>query len=94
MGVEHIAALTAMAEANVRRDDASLLDRFNARRGCTRGACLWPTLMHSGRLKLLTGDGREGAAFDGPYDAIHVGAAAPELPPALVKQLAPGGSRC
>ena len=27
----------------------------------------------------------------GPYDVIHVGAAAPVLPPALVEQLAPGG---
>eukprot|EP00002_Diphylleia_rotans_P011048 TRINITY_DN2192_c0_g1_i3.p1 TRINITY_DN2192_c0_g1~~TRINITY_DN2192_c0_g1_i3.p1 ORF type:complete len:100 (+),score=5.79 TRINITY_DN2192_c0_g1_i3:253-552(+) len=26
-----------------------------------------------------------------PYDAIHVGAAAPELPTALLDQLAPGG---
>ena len=28
---------------------------------------------------------------DAPYDAIHVGAAAEEVPPALVAQLAPGG---
>ena len=27
----------------------------------------------------------------GPFDVIHVGAAAPTLPPALVDQLAPGG---
>ncbi|KAK6148255.1 hypothetical protein DH2020_019167 [Rehmannia glutinosa] len=26
-----------------------------------------------------------------PYDAIHVGAAAPEIPPALIEQLKPGG---
>lgn len=28
---------------------------------------------------------------EGPYHAIHVGAAAPTLPQALVDQLAPGG---
>lgn len=28
----------------------------------------------------LVGDGREGFEEEGPYDAIHVGAAAPTLP--------------
>ncbi|CAI5965007.1 unnamed protein product [Closterium sp. NIES-64] len=36
-------------------------------------------------------DGREGYPEAGPYDAIHVGAAAAELPQALVDQLKPGG---
>lgn len=36
-------------------------------------------------------DGRQGWAEFAPYDAIHVGAAAPEIPPALVEQLKPGG---
>lgn len=48
-------------------------------------------LLESGQLKLVVGDGRLGWAEDGPYDAIHVGAAAPTLPEALVEQLAPGG---
>ncbi len=48
-------------------------------------------LLTSGRLKFVVGDGRKGYAPEGPYDAIHVGAAAPTLPPALVDQLAPGG---
>lgn len=42
-------------------------------------------------IKLVLGDGRKGYAEEGPYDAIHVGAAAPELPQALVDQLVPGG---
>lgn len=37
------------------------------------------------------GDGRLGWPAGAPYDAIHVGAAAPRLPPDLVDQLAPGG---
>jgi protein-L-isoaspartate(D-aspartate) O-methyltransferase len=37
------------------------------------------------------GDGSRGRAVDGPYDAIVVTAAAPEIPPPLVSQLAPGG---
>ncbi|MFH5802513.1 protein-L-isoaspartate(D-aspartate) O-methyltransferase [Alienimonas sp. DA493] len=38
-----------------------------------------------------TGDGTLGAPEDGPYDAIVVTAAAPDVPPALVEQLAEGG---
>ena len=48
-------------------------------------------LLSSGQIKLVVGDGRQGYAQDGPYHAIHVGAAAPTLPQALVDQLAPGG---
>lgn len=36
-------------------------------------------------------DGRQGWPEFAPYDAIHVGAAAPEIPPALIEQLKPGG---
>eukprot|EP00958_Prasinococcus_capsulatus_P001435 scaffold131_cov632-Prasinococcus_capsulatus_cf.AAC.3 len=48
-------------------------------------------LLAAGRLQLVQGDGRLGHAAGGPYDAIHVGAAAPTLPRALVEQLSPGG---
>jgi protein-L-isoaspartate(D-aspartate) O-methyltransferase len=37
------------------------------------------------------GDGRRGYSDDGPYDAIHVGAAADGIPRDLIDQLAPGG---
>lgn len=40
---------------------------------------------------LLAADGRLGWPELAPYDAIHVGAAAPEIPPALLEQLKPGG---
>lgn len=36
-------------------------------------------------------DGRMGYPDKAPYDAIHVGAAAPEIPSELVKQLKIGG---
>jgi len=48
-------------------------------------------LLDSGRLTLIAGDGREGYDLQGPYDCIHVGAAAPKIPPALMEQLKPGG---
>jgi len=37
-------------------------------------------LLASGRLQLVVGDGRLGYDKFAPYDAIHVGAAAPEIP--------------
>lgn len=48
-------------------------------------------LLSAGRLQLLAADGRAGYPQGAPYDAIHVGAAAPALPAELVGQLAPGG---
>ncbi|KAH7941428.1 hypothetical protein HPB49_013677 [Dermacentor silvarum] len=50
-----------------------------------------PGLLKSKRVKLLVGDGREGYPEHAPYDAIHVGAAAPDMPTKLVEQLKPGG---
>lgn len=50
-----------------------------------------PGLIESGRIKLIVGDGRQGYKEEAPYDAIHVGAAAPELPQELVNQLKVGG---
>ncbi|GBP45165.1 hypothetical protein EVAR_95817_1 [Eumeta japonica] len=50
-----------------------------------------PELLISERIKLVVGDGRLGYPEEAPYNAIHVGAAAPQLPQALVEQLKPGG---
>jgi protein-L-isoaspartate(D-aspartate) O-methyltransferase len=49
------------------------------------------TPCNSGSLKLIYGDGWKGLPEEGPYDAIHVGAAAASVPKALVDQLSPGG---
>lgn len=40
-------------------------------------------LLEAGQMKLVAGDGRQGYPEDGPYDAIHVGAAAATLPQAV-----------
>jgi len=48
-------------------------------------------LLGSKAVELVCGDGREGYAQGGPYDAIHVGAAAKEMHKGLLDQLkAPG----
>ncbi|EIW54993.1 Pcmt1-prov protein [Trametes versicolor FP-101664 SS1] len=47
--------------------------------------------LDAGQIKVIAGDGRKGLPEDGPYDAIHVGAAAPTLPKELIEQLARPG---
>ncbi len=42
-------------------------------------------------ILLVVGDGTQGYPPEAPYDRILVTAAGPEVPPALVKQLQPGG---
>eukprot|EP00904_Undaria_pinnatifida_P001390 jgi/Undpi1/11251/HiC_scaffold_30.g13549.m1 len=49
------------------------------------------SLLSSGKVTLKTGDGWKGWAEHGPYDAIHVGAAAETIPEDLVSQLKVGG---
>lgn len=82
VGVEHVPQLRDLAEANMGRSE--------------RGRAL----LASGRVRFRVGDGRKGWAEPGgemggvegaSWDAIHVGASAVELHPALVDQLrAPG----
>lgn len=43
-------------------------------------------------VTVRTGDGRLGDSEAAPFSAIHVGAAAPTVPPALISQLAPDGA--
>jgi protein-L-isoaspartate(D-aspartate) O-methyltransferase len=42
-------------------------------------------------VEVAVADGSRGWPVAAPYDVILVACAAPELPPALVEQLAPGG---
>lgn len=48
-------------------------------------------LLESGILKLVTGDGWKGMPTEAPFDVIHVGAAAANIPTALIDQLKNGG---
>jgi len=43
------------------------------------------------RVEVVVGDGSMGYPEQAPYDGIAVAAAAPDVPPALYEQLAPGG---
>ena len=44
-------------------------------------------MLKSGKVEIICGDGRKGFAQAGPYDAIHVGAAAKEVHSDLIDQL-------
>lgn len=48
-------------------------------------------MLESGTMLIVEGDGRKGHPPLAPYDAIHVGAAAPDTPTELINQLANGG---
>eukprot|EP01104_Vermistella_antarctica_P000532 TRINITY_DN1068_c0_g1_i2.p1 TRINITY_DN1068_c0_g1~~TRINITY_DN1068_c0_g1_i2.p1 ORF type:complete len:155 (+),score=19.99 TRINITY_DN1068_c0_g1_i2:396-860(+) len=50
-----------------------------------------PDLLASGRVRVILGDGWKGEPKVGPFDAIHVGAAAASIPRPLMEQLKPGG---
>lgn len=69
VGIDHIAALTDLSVANMRKSE-------EGRR-----------LLDTGKVEFVTGDGRKGYADGGPYDAIHVGAAAREVHEDLLSQL-------
>ena len=47
--------------------------------------------LDDGSIAVICGDGRKGSPERGPFDAIHVGAAPPSMPEALVEQLARPG---
>ncbi|KAJ1311358.1 hypothetical protein OPQ81_009851 [Rhizoctonia solani] len=47
--------------------------------------------IESGAIKMVCGDGRLGYPSAGPYNVIHVGAAAPTMPQPLIEQLARPG---
>ena len=71
VGLEHIAALKELGEQNFARSE--------------RGR----EMLSAGTVAFVVGDGRKGWKEKGgeEWDAIHVGAAADELHPALIEQL-------
>lgn len=67
-------------------DDLARQSQLNLRKNRTLASYLT-----SERVKIVVGDGRQGFSSAAPYDAIHVGAAAVNIPQALTDQLKPGG---
>lgn len=48
-------------------------------------------LVEEDHVRVVHGDGRDGSPADAPFDAVHVAAAATDVPPALLDQLGDGG---
>jgi len=77
VGIDHIPDLVSKSIENVKADDKKLLRVEDED--------------EKGPLTLVVGDGRLGYPDEAPYNAIHVGAASPHVPTALLEQLALGG---
>ena len=96
-GIEHIPELVVSASLSQHHVTHSAhspqLNILRARQDHARRSALADRkdLLETKRLQFLEVDGFDGLPDSGPYDAIHVGAAAPSVPPALVKQLKKGG---
>lgn len=77
LGVEHVPQLANLARANVRKSHARALEGGDVVVVCGDGYTSWAVPRGApGRL----------------FDAVHVGAAAPALPPALLASLRVGGT--
>ncbi|EIW78312.1 protein-L-isoaspartate O-methyltransferase [Coniophora puteana RWD-64-598 SS2] len=85
VGIDHMPRLVQWSVENLKKDglknDTVFVDT-------TKGDEVSPA---DGKLTMVCGDGRQGYPPGAPYDAIHVGAAAPTMPQALIDQLANDG---
>ena len=78
IGIDHIHDLVDMSIANVKKDKPDLL---KSQRVKLFGKLNFLNMLYGEVTELWTvGDGRKGYPEEGPFDAIHVGAAAPSLP--------------
>ncbi|EPY53086.1 protein-L-isoaspartate O-methyltransferase Pcm2 [Schizosaccharomyces cryophilus OY26] len=76
-GVEHIQGLVDLSKKNLQED--------------AKHDPLIEDMLKQKRIEIVRGDGRLGSPQDEQFDAIHVGAAAPDLPKRLTEQLKPHG---
>ena len=83
-GIEHIPELVEKSVANMSRDPklAALLTGASHRPSASSAASESAAAPRAegARVRLVCGDGRRGFPDEAPYDAIHVGAAAPSIP--------------
>lgn len=83
VGIDHIKELVDSSIRNVRTDKPELLNSGRVKlvgKSCVKSSKKKTTLHFKCFLFIQVGDGRKGYPQEGPYDAIHVGAAAPTLP--------------
>jgi len=88
VGIDNVRELVEWSISNVERDGKNGMLKatyFQEERDMAVGG------VNPVQLTLALGDGYEGYAPAGPYDAIHVGAAMPTVPLKLIDQLKSGG---
>ncbi|KAK6920607.1 hypothetical protein RJ641_014285, partial [Dillenia turbinata] len=92
VGVEHIPELVNSSILNIRKSAAASFLEQGSLTVHVGGISLETQNSWENRTFISTvADGRLGWPEDAPYDAIHVGAAAKEIPQPLIDQLKPGG---
>ncbi|RRT72509.1 hypothetical protein B296_00020445 [Ensete ventricosum] len=105
VGVEHIPELVASSINSIKRSAASLmLDEGSLSvhaAGTSTSLHIYRVklleglgsffFLHDLCSSVIAVDGRKGWPELAPYDAIHVGAASPDIPRSLLAQLKPGG---
>ena len=96
VGVEHIAELRDQSELNVRKASSVIclsLTPFSMHETVYSSPQADAALLDDGSLQLHACDGFSGYPAAGPYNCIHIGAAAPSVESLhkLFDQLAPGG---
>ncbi|CAK73958.1 unnamed protein product (macronuclear) [Paramecium tetraurelia] len=79
IGVEHVPELVEKSIKNLSQQFKIIIDRaYNQQ-------------LKDKQIQIIRGDGRLGFEQEGPYQAIHVGAAAETIPQQLLEQLDKGG---
>lgn len=82
MGIDHIPSLVTWSVENLKKDGLdSALTTGEAYLTGQKG------ISEAVGIVMVAGDGRQGWSRGAPYDVIHVGAAAPQIPTALVDML-------
>lgn len=91
VGIDYVQNLVDLARQNMMKQDSDLLfpstevtNEGEANEAKGEGG-------ERPRVQLVCGNGWEGWAQSAPYDVIHVGAAAKDIPQSLLKQLKVGG---
>ena len=84
VGIDHVQQLVDWSAANIRKSHGQLLDSEKIKLVGKIFSFVRTKIDSGDKTDILTvGDGRQGYAASAPYNAIHVGAAAPTLPQAV-----------
>ena len=84
VGIDHVQQLVDLSEESIRKNHDSLIDSGTIKLvGMLTYKWFFKPTYYTHEFSV--GDGREGHVAEGPYNAIHVGAAAVTLPQAVKK---------